>query len=137
MNSPYLGHFYEETPHSTSLRAHMNVIDRVRKRSSEGAQLKSFPKTTSSSSSSYETHPDNFQPLVGSKGYRYGSAIKTVYDYTNGIYGHVQIPTQTGSNCEFAPVRFLKDSHAVCRRRINPERCAAGRGTSLDYQVCF
>jgi len=106
-------------------------VDRLKKRSSDGLEeglgLKSI--------FSYENRADKYQSQSNQKGYRFGAALRTVYDYPNGIYGHVQLPTKVGSSCVFSPVRFLKNSESICTLRITPEKCAGGRRTKMDYQV--
>jgi hypothetical protein len=60
---------------------------------------------------------------------------RTVYDYSSGLEGVLELPVKIGSSCQFSPVRFLRDSKSVCPLRLTPEACADGKGSVLDYQA--
>ncbi len=128
-NSPYLGLYYDEIPHVSDLRSHSVSVDRLKKRSDSSDDV--FLQ----SAISYESGSQFVPSFSFQRGYRFGSPIRTVYDYTDGVDGTVQLPMRVGSACLFSPVRYLKDSHSVCPMRLTPERCHSGRGTILDYQM--
>ena len=127
-NSPFLGLYYDEVSHVSNLRSHQTLVDRIRKRSSDDSHvLQSFL--------SFETGSQFVPSFSIARGYKFGSPLRTVYDYSNGVDGIVELPMKVGSACHFSAVRFLKNSQSTCPTRLTPEICNSGRGTILDYQM--
>ena len=84
---------------------------------------------------SYEAGSQLVPSFSFQSGYRYGMPVRTVYDYSSGAEGVLELPMKVGPSCQFSAVRFLKDFSSVCPVRLTPEVCRKGKGTKLDYQV--
>lgn len=69
--------------------------------------------------------PESFK-----RNYKHGYPVRVVYNDTEGIYGHLNMPSV---NCLWAPVAFLVNSESTCRRTLAAETCQ--KHSMLDYQM--
>jgi len=107
--SSYLGLYYEE----------QTEID---------PQLK--PATTSPLGSFAKSISEG---QIQRKIYKHGRPVRVVYNESEGIYGHLNLPAKLGSGCSWSPVQYLVDSTAKCSKIVTPDKCS--KNSLLDYQM--
>ena len=66
----------------------------------------------------------NSEGQIWRKIYKHGHPVRVVYNESEGIYGHLNLPAKLGSGCSWSPVQYLVDSAAKCSKILTPDKCS-------------
>jgi hypothetical protein len=84
-------------------------------------------------STNHPAPPLNCSISIVPKVYEYGYPIRVVYNQSDGVYGYLNLPYNSGYGCNWSPVAFLKDQVSQCPYRLDPDSCS--KNGVLDYQM--
>ena len=113
MISSFLGLYYEE----------QTEIDPLLK-PAKTSPLGSFAKS-------------NSEGQIWRKIYKHGHPVRVVYNESEGIYGHLNLPAKLGSGCSWSPVQYLVDSTAKCSKILTPDKCSKNITSRKFCQIKF
>ena len=58
-----------------------------------------------------------------------------VYNESEGIYGHLNLPSKLGPGCIWSPVQYLVESSTKCSKILTPDKCNKNSLVSKDFKT--